>query len=126
MLRDPQYDLSADSLLYNTQSQISYFIAETFIQFKDSSKRTVRTKSGFYDLKNKQAQFGKRPIMTEGSQRLTGDSVRMDDSTGIAVAARIFRTSAMLSSRASTTRSTPSCRTSSIPRGSVSVICVEP
>src|SRR6201996_2378807 len=86
VLRDPQYDLSADSLLYNTQTQISTFITETFIQFKDSSKRTVRTKSGFYDLKNKQAQFGKRPIMTEGSQRLTGDSVRVDDSTGIAVA----------------------------------------
>ena len=86
VLRDPQYDLSADSLLYNTQTQISTFITETFIQFKDSSKRTVRTRSGFYDLKNRQAEFGKRPVMTEGSQRLTGDSVRVDDSVGIATA----------------------------------------
>ena len=86
VLRDPQYDLSADSLLYNTQTQISTFITETFIQFKDSSKRTVRTRSGFYDLRNKHAEFGKRPVMTEGSQRLTGDSVRVDDSTGIATA----------------------------------------
>jgi len=86
VLRDPQYDLSADSLLYNTQTQISTFITETFIQFKDSSKRTVRTKSGFYDLKNRQAEFGKRPVMTEGSQRLTGDSVRVDDSVGVATA----------------------------------------
>ena len=86
VLRDPQYDLSADSLLYNTQTQISTFITETFIQFKDSSHRTVRTRSGFYDLNNRRAQFGKRPVMTEGSQRLTGDSVRMDDSTGIATA----------------------------------------
>lgn len=86
VLRDPQYDLSADSLLYNTQTQISTFITETFIQFKDSSRRTVRTRSGFYDLKNRRAEFGKRPVMTEGSQRLTGDSVRMDDSTGIATA----------------------------------------
>jgi len=85
-LRDPQYDLSADSLRYNTQTQISTFITETFIQFKDSSKRTVRTREGFYDLKNKKAQFGKRPVMTEGSQKLTGDSVQMDDSTGIATA----------------------------------------
>jgi lipopolysaccharide export system protein LptA len=85
-LNDPQYDLRADSLLYNTQTQVSKFITETFIQFKDSSKRTVRTRDGYYDLKNKKAQFGKRPIMTEGSQRLTGDSVRMDDSTGKATA----------------------------------------
>lgn len=86
VLRDPQYDLSTDSLLYNTQTQISTFITETFIQFKDSTHRTVRTRSGFYDLNNRRAQFGKRPIMTEGSQQLTGDSVRMDDSTGIAMA----------------------------------------
>ncbi|HWB92231.1 MAG TPA: OstA-like protein, partial [Puia sp.] len=86
VLRDPQYDLSADSLLYNTQTQISTFITETFIQFKDSSHRTVRTRSGFYDLRNRRAEFGKRPVMTEGSQRLTGDSVRMDDSTGMATA----------------------------------------
>ena len=86
LLQDPQYDLTADSLLYNTRTQVSTFITETFIQFKDSTKRTVRTRDGFYDLANKKAQFGKRPIMTEGSQRLTGDSVRMDDSTGIATA----------------------------------------
>ena len=86
ILRDPQYDLSCDSLLYNTQTQISTFISETFIQFKDSSRRTVRTHSGFYDVANHKAEFGARPIMSEGSQRLTGDSVRMDDSTGLATA----------------------------------------
>ncbi|HVS96709.1 MAG TPA: OstA-like protein, partial [Puia sp.] len=86
VLRDPQYDLSADSLLYNTQTQVSTFITETFIQFKDSTHRTVRTSSGFYDLRNHRAEFGKRPVMTEGSQRLTGDSVRVDDSTGMATA----------------------------------------
>lgn len=86
ILRDPQYDLSADSLVYNTQTQVATFVTETLIQFKDSSKRTVRTRNGWYDMKNKKAQFGKRPIMTEGSQQLIGDSVRMDDSTGIATA----------------------------------------
>jgi lipopolysaccharide export system protein LptA len=86
ILRDPQYDLSTDSLLYNTQTQVSTFITETFIQFKDSTKRTVRTSSGFYDLKNKKAEFGHRPIITDGSQRITGDRVVMDDSTGISTA----------------------------------------
>jgi lipopolysaccharide export system protein LptA len=86
ILRDPQYDLTCDSLLYNTQTQVSTFISETFIQFKDSSHRTIRTHSGHYDVANHKAQFGSRPIMAEGSQRLTGDSVRMDDSTGLATA----------------------------------------
>jgi len=86
VLRDPQYDLSSDSLLYNTSTQVSTFVTETFIMFKDSTHRTVRTRSGYYDLQNHKAEFGRRPIMTDGSQRITGDSVRIDDSTGISTA----------------------------------------
>jgi lipopolysaccharide export system protein LptA len=83
ILRDPQYDLSADSLLYNTETRKSHFITETFIQFKDSTQRTVRTREGSYDLLNKKAQFGKRSLITDGSQQITGDSIRIDDSTGL-------------------------------------------
>jgi len=86
VLKDPQYDLSADSLLYNTQTQVSTFITETLILFKDSTHRSVRTRSGFYDLKNRKAEFGRRPIIRDGSQRITGDSVQIDDSTGISIA----------------------------------------
>jgi lipopolysaccharide export system protein LptA len=86
VLRDPQYDLSSDSLLYNTRTQVSTFITETFILFKDSTRRTVRTRSGYYDLQSKKAEFGLRPIITDGSQKLTGDSVTVDDSTGISTA----------------------------------------
>jgi len=86
VLRDPQYDLSADSLLYNTQTQISTFITETFIQFKDTTRRTVRTREGFYDLRNRKANFGKRPIITDGAQKLTGDKVDIDDSLGLSTA----------------------------------------
>lgn len=86
VLRDPQYDLSTDSLLYNTSTQVSTFVTETFIMFKDSTRRTVHTRSGYYDLQNHKAEFGRRPIITDGSQRITGDSVRIDDSTGISTA----------------------------------------
>lgn len=86
VLRDPQYDLSTDSLLYNTGNQVSTFVTETFIMFKDSTRRTVRTRSGYYDLQNHKAEFGRRPIITDGSQKITGDSVRIDDSTGISTA----------------------------------------
>jgi lipopolysaccharide export system protein LptA len=86
VLRDPQYDLSADSLLYNTQTQISTFITETYILFKDSTHRSVRTRTGYYDLKNKKAYFGQRPDIVDGSKRITGDDVQIDDSTGISTA----------------------------------------
>lgn len=86
VLKDPQYDLSADSLLYNTQTQVSTFITETFIQFKDSTRRTVKTRDGYYDLHNRKAYFGKRPEITDGSQRLVGDTVQIDDSSGISLA----------------------------------------
>ena len=50
-LKDPSYYLKSDSLLYNTESEVARFIAETFI--KDSSNRTITTKEGYYDTKIK-------------------------------------------------------------------------
>jgi len=84
VLKDPAYDLVADSLLYNTESQIATFITDTYI--RDSSGRTIRTKEGFYDLHNHRAQFGKRPMINDGSQFITGDNIQFDDSTGKSVA----------------------------------------
>jgi lipopolysaccharide export system protein LptA len=84
VLKDPQYDLNADSLLYNTDHKIATFITKTFI--RDSSGRTILTKDGFYDLINHKAHFLQRPKITDHSQTIIGDDVRFDDSTGISVA----------------------------------------
>jgi lipopolysaccharide export system protein LptA len=87
ILRDPQYDLSCDSLLYNTQTQLSTFITKTFVLFKDTTHRTVTTWAGWYDLQNKKAKFtkglGHQPVITDNAQLITGDDVNVDDSTGI-------------------------------------------
>jgi lipopolysaccharide export system protein LptA len=84
VLKDPAYDLTADSLLYNTGTQIATFITDTYI--RDSSGRTIRTKEGFYDLHNHRAQFGQRANITDGGQSIIADSIQFDDSTGISVA----------------------------------------
>jgi lipopolysaccharide export system protein LptA len=84
VLKDPAYDLTADSLLYNTQSQLATFITLTHI--RDSLGRTVTTSDGYYDLRNHKAQLGKRPKITDGSQSIVGDHVEFDDSTGISLA----------------------------------------
>lgn len=84
VLKDPSYDLTADSLLYNTESQTATFITKTHI--RDTLGRTVTTSDGYYDLHNHKASLGKRPVITDGSQSLTGDRVVFEDSTGISIA----------------------------------------
>jgi lipopolysaccharide export system protein LptA len=81
VLKDPGYDIKTDSLLYNTQSGMVRFIAETFI--KDSSGRTIETKDGFYNLQTGKAEFGQRPIIRDKNLWATGDQMMNDDSSGV-------------------------------------------
>lgn len=81
VLNDPSYYLRSDSLLVNTESEVARFIAETFIQ--DTSKRTIITREGYYDSKNKKAEFGLRPVIQDGPRKYTGNTVITNDSTHI-------------------------------------------
>lgn len=84
ILKDPAYELTADSLLYNSEEQLATFITKTFI--KDSSGRTITTRDGFYDLKNHRAHFAKRATITDKSETITADNIQFDDSLGISTA----------------------------------------
>ncbi|MEJ0101254.1 MAG: OstA-like protein [Bacteroidota bacterium] len=84
VLKDPAYSLTADSLLYSTVFETVRFITKTVIV--DSSKRTITTSDGYYDLKNGKAEFGKRPIVKDGKTTITGNKIAFDDSTGISQA----------------------------------------
>jgi lipopolysaccharide export system protein LptA len=80
-LRDPQYNLDTDSLLYNTSAGLATFITKTYI--KDSSGRTIETSEGYYDMRNKIARFGKRPVIKDNKGvYVTGDEINSDDATG--------------------------------------------
>ncbi|MFM2361972.1 MAG: hypothetical protein RLZZ316_874 [Bacteroidota bacterium] len=80
-LRDPQYNLDTDSLLYNTSAGLATFITKTYI--KDSSGRTIETNEGYYDMRNKIARFGKRPVIKDNKGvYVTGDEINSDDATG--------------------------------------------
>ncbi len=80
ILKDPAYDITTDSLMYNTQNGLVRFIAQTFI--KDTSGRTIETKDGFYNLQTGKAEFGQRPIIRDGKVTIIGDNIAFDDSTG--------------------------------------------
>jgi lipopolysaccharide export system protein LptA len=82
VLIDPQYKLKADSLLYNSESQVTTFITTTYIE---DSARNIVTSSGYYDLKNKKAFFGKRPIINDGASQVIADNIDTNDSTGLSL-----------------------------------------
>ncbi len=79
-LKDPAYYIKTDSLIYNTQSQTTRFIAETFI--KDSSGRTIETKEGYYNIATGRAEFGQRPVIHDGQTLIIANRVAFNDSLG--------------------------------------------
>ncbi len=83
-LKDPAYNIKTDSLIYNTQTQITRFIAKTII--KDSSGRIIETTEGYYNVATGKAEFGKRSVIRDGKVYITGDKMAFDDSLGISQA----------------------------------------
>ncbi len=78
-LNDPEYKVYTDTLLYNSYTQLARFTVPTKII---SGKRTVNTSEGYYDMRNKKAVFGKRPIVDDKDYTLTADDMAFDDATG--------------------------------------------
>jgi lipopolysaccharide export system protein LptA len=81
-LKDPAYFIKTDSLLYNTETQTTRFIAQTYI--KDSSGRIIQTKDGFYNLATGKAEFGQNPVIQDGPRIYKAKRMAFDDSAGTA------------------------------------------
>jgi len=82
VLIDPEYKLIADSLLYNTGTEIARFICPTTIIAKGG--RRIYTRDGFYNLRTGEAYFGKRATIVDSTQSIVADKSAIDDKTGIA------------------------------------------
>ena len=81
-LTDPKYKIKADSLLYNTLSQVVTFIGPTYIKSKEAK---IYTTQGTYDLKNGNAFFGTRSLVTDSSGRIyQADRIALDETAGLA------------------------------------------
>lgn len=76
LLIDPEYRVTTDTLLYNTYTQISRFTVPTKIV---TGTRTIRTSEGYYDMQNKEARFGRRPVVDDKDYTLTADDMAFDD-----------------------------------------------
>jgi lipopolysaccharide transport protein LptA len=79
---DPDTKITTDTLQYNTSTELTTFTAPTVI-YNIKDKRTIRTREGFYDMRNKKAELYKRSIIEDSSSTFTADDMAFDDSTGL-------------------------------------------
>src|SRR6478672_10992996 len=103
-LIDPKYKIKADSLLYNTNSQVVTFTGPTHIKSKEAD---ILTTEGTYDLKNGNAFFGSRTLIKDtsgrvyqanrialeeksGQAQLEGNAIIKDSANGVIVTANII------------------------------------
>jgi len=81
-LVDPKYKIKADSLLYNTQTQVVTLIGPTEIKSKEAN---IFTTQGTYDLKTGNAFFGTRSLIRDSSHRIyQADKIAIDEKAGFA------------------------------------------
>ncbi|WP_170120345.1 OstA-like protein [Hydrotalea sandarakina] len=80
VLIDPEYKIYTDTLLYNINTNITTFISPSKII---NGNRTILVTDGYYDLKNKVANFSKRPFIDDSTYTFTADYMAFNDSTGI-------------------------------------------
>ena len=80
-LTDPEYDIKADSLMYNTQSKIATFISPTRIVTKEQG--VINTRSGTYNLQTKEAVFYDRTSYSDSTRSVVGGKIAYDEKSGI-------------------------------------------
>jgi len=79
---DPENKITGDTLQYNTGTEIATFTSPTVV-YNIKDKRTIKTREGFYDMKNKKAELYKRSVIEDSSAVFTADEMAFDDSTGL-------------------------------------------
>jgi len=85
VLESPERTIYADSLRYNTETEIAYFITKTtIIDKKDSS--VIVTNDGYYDTKNERAFLGKNAVIKKENTTIKAESIDYNSKTKQAVA----------------------------------------
>ncbi|MCB0396089.1 MAG: hypothetical protein KDD36_05525 [Flavobacteriales bacterium] len=80
-----QYEISTDTLKYNTITHRSTFLGPTYIEGEGN---TVYCENGWYNTRTDQLEYNTNVSIASGNQRLKGDSIVFDKNTGIG---KIFR-----------------------------------
>jgi len=81
VLINPDYRINTDTLQYNTDTEIATFTSPTTI--RDDKKLVIKTRDGFYDLKNKRAELYKRSVIDDSAYTMTADEMALDSISGL-------------------------------------------
>ncbi len=76
---DPDFTLLTDSIEFETERQIAYFLGPTRIAQNDGTK--IYTEAGFYDTEKKEAEFLLHPQFIKGEQRGSAQQMRWNGVT---------------------------------------------
>ncbi|MFT4524516.1 MAG: lipopolysaccharide export system protein LptA [Bacteroidia bacterium] len=82
-LRNPKYVMNCDSMLFNTESEVSFFFGPTTIV---SDENTIYCENGWFDTKKDVSQFNKNAVMYAKNQSIAGDSIFYDRNKGYGIA----------------------------------------
>lgn len=74
-LKNPEYNMTSDTLLYNTLSKTAYFFGSTTII---SNKDRIFCENGWYNTANDQSQFSKNAVIFTDRKMLQADSLYYD------------------------------------------------
>lgn len=77
VLNNPKNTMKSDTLMYNTVSEIAYFLGPTIIKGKNNNNY-MYCENGWYNTKTDFSRFSKNALVVNGNQRLTGDSLYYD------------------------------------------------
>ena len=80
VILNPDYTIYADTLKYNTVSEVAYFLGPTEIISKDNY---IYCENGWYDTKKDIAQFNENAYLVSKGQYLKGDSLYYERETGL-------------------------------------------
>lgn len=84
----PDYELKADTMQYDTEREISYFIGPTDIIMRNE---VIYCERGWYDGKADVSSFGKNTRMRSVAQKIFTDSLYYDNNTGTGNCYNYFR-----------------------------------
>lgn len=79
-LKNPESDLTTDTLKYNVFKETAYFISPTTITTKDTG--TIITKNGWYDTKKDYAALFERSTLLKKEKKITADTIYYDRKKG--------------------------------------------
>ncbi|MDR1792883.1 MAG: hypothetical protein LBR36_05530 [Bacteroidales bacterium] len=84
VLTNPQYTVYSDTLRYNTQTEVAYFLGPTRIISSDSG--TIYCEYGWYDTHSEVCEFQQNAEIINQSQHIKGETIWYDKTNDMGIA----------------------------------------